>query len=128
MPTKRNTEAPAAANRSDRPDSLAHRVLLDDPPGFRPFRGSGLFERIGGQPTVDELVDRLYDGISDDPRLRPLFPRDLAEGRAHSKLFFAEWLGGPGRYSEQAWAGLKHRHDDVPITRELAGRWLGHFR
>lgn len=119
MPTNRNA-AP--------PDSLAHRVLLEHPRGFRPFRGGGLFERIGGQPTVDRLVDRLYDGISGDPRLRPLFPRDLAEGRAMSKLFFAEWLGGPGRYTEQAWAGLKHRHDDVPITRELAGRWLGHFR
>jgi hemoglobin len=119
MPTNGSTVAP---------DSLAHRVLLDQPRSFRPFRGTGLFDRIGGQPTVDQLVDRLYDGISGDPRLRPLFPHDLAVGRAMSKLFFAEWLGGPGRYSEQAWAGLKHRHDDVPITRELAGRWLGHFR
>ncbi len=119
MPPNRNTVPP---------DSLAHRVLLDHPPGFRPFRGTGLFERIGGQPTVDELVNRLYDGISGDPRLRPLFPRDLAEGRAMQKLFFAEWLGGPGRYSEQAWTGLRHRHDDVPITPALADRWLGHFR
>jgi truncated hemoglobin YjbI/ankyrin repeat protein len=108
--------------------SLEHRSLLEHPAGFRPFRGSELFHRIGGQPTVDELVDRLYDGLEHDEHLRPLFPRDLAHGRAMQKLFFAEWLGGPGRYSEQSTAGLKHRHDGVAITPALAGRWLGHFR
>src|SRR5882672_7845503 len=42
---------------------LEHRGFLDHAPGFRPFRDSGLFERIGGQPTVDGLVDLLYEGI-----------------------------------------------------------------
>jgi truncated hemoglobin YjbI len=107
--------------------SLDHRRLLNHAPGFRPFRGTDMFERIGGQPTVDRLVDLLYDGIEDDDQLRPLFPRDLASGRSMQKLFFAEWLGGPRRYSEQAYAGLKHRHDGRPITPELASRWLGHF-
>jgi truncated hemoglobin YjbI len=108
--------------------SLEHRVLLDHPAGFRPFRGSELFHRIGGQRTVDDLIDRLYDGLEADEQLRLLFPRDLAHGRAMQKLFFAEWLGGPGRYSEQSTAGLKHRHDGVAITPALADRWLAHFR
>jgi hemoglobin len=108
--------------------SLEHRRLLDHPPGFRPFRGTGLFERIGGQPTIDRLVDLLYAGIEDDEQLRPLFPRDLADGRSMQKLFFGEWLGGPRRYSEQSHAGLAHRHDGLPITPVLASRWLGHFR
>ena len=42
-------------------------------------------------------------------------------------MFFAEWLGGPRRYSEVAWTDLKHSHDGKPITHALAGRWLGHF-
>lgn len=107
---------------------LEHHSLLDHPPGFRPFRGSDLFERIGGQQTVDRLVDLLYGGIGDDEQLRPLFPRDLADGRSMQKLFFCEWLGGPPRYSEQSHAGLRHRHDGLPITAALASRWLGHFR
>jgi len=107
---------------------LDHRSLLDHAAGFRPFRGTGLFERIGGQPTVDRLVDLLYEGIANDEQLRPLFPPDLADGRSMQKLFFAEWLGGPGRYSEQAHAGLRHRHDGLPITPALASRWLEHFR
>jgi hemoglobin len=106
---------------------IEHRSLLDHPPGFRPFRGTGLFERIGGQPAIDRLVDLLYEGIGDDDQLRPLFPRDIAHSRSMQKLFFAEWLGGPGRYSEQAHAGLRHRHDGLPITPGLADRWLGHF-
>jgi len=107
---------------------LEHRGLLDHPPGFRPFRGSGLFGRIGGQPAIDRLVDLLYAGLQDDGQLRPLFPRDLADGRSMQKLFFGEWLGGPRRYSEQSRAGLGHRHDGLPITPALASRWLGHFR
>jgi truncated hemoglobin YjbI len=107
---------------------LEHRSLLDHPPGFRPFRGTDLFERIGGQPTIDRLVDLLYEGFEDDEQLRPLFPRDLADGRSMQKLFFAEWLGGPRRYSEQSHAGLRHRHNGLPITSALARRWLGHFR
>jgi hemoglobin len=104
---------------------LEHRSLLDHPPGFRMFRGIDLFERIGGQPTIDRLVDLLYEGIGDDDQLRPLFPRDVAAGQRMQKLFFAEWLGGLPRYSEQAHAGLRHSHDGLPITPALASRWLG---
>jgi truncated hemoglobin YjbI/ankyrin repeat protein len=108
--------------------SLEHRRLLDHPVDFRPFRGSGLFERVGGQPTVDRLVDLLYQGIEDDDQLRPLFKGDLAGRRPGTKLFFAEFLGGPRRYSERAYAGMGHTHDGLPITTALAGRWLRHFR
>jgi truncated hemoglobin YjbI len=124
--------SPAAApygsgTDSAHPVSLEHRSLLDHPPGFRTFRGTELFERIGGQSTIDRLVDLLYEGIGDDDQLRPLFPRDLAGSRSMQKLFFAEWLGGPRRYSEQAHAGLRHSHDGLPITPAIADRWLGHF-
>jgi hemoglobin len=110
------------------PASLAHRCLLSHPLSFRPFRGTGLFERIGGQLAIDKLVDLLYAAIENDRQLRPLFPREMAGSRAMQKLFFAEWLGGPRRYSEHAHGGLGQRHDDLPVTPALASRWLGHFR
>ena len=116
------------ASQPDSPVGLEHRRLLDHPPGFRTFRGTDLFQRIGGQPTINKLVDLLYEGIGDDGQLRPLFPRDLTAGRSMSKLFFAEWLGGPRLYSEQAHAGLGQRHAGRPITPALAVRWLGHFQ
>jgi len=110
------------------PAGLEHRRLLGYPPGVRPLRDGDLLERIGGQPSIDTLVDLLYEGIAGDDQLRPLFPRDLTHSRSMSKLFFAEWLGGPRHYSEQSHAGMRQRHGDLPITPALAGRWLGHFR
>src|SRR5204862_7939562 len=70
----------AALRRQPTPSTgtgLEHRGFLDYAPGFRPFRGTDLFERIGGQPTVDRLVDLVYEGIEDDDQLRPLFGRHL---------------------------------------------------
>jgi truncated hemoglobin YjbI/ankyrin repeat protein len=90
--------------------------------------GPDLFERTGGQPTINALVDLLYEGIGDDDQLRPLFGGGLGDSRSMSKLFFAEWLGGPRHYSERAYAGLRQRHGGLPITPALADRWLGHFR
>src|SRR5215472_2115011 len=112
----------------DLPDPLAHRYLLGQPLDYRPFAGSDLFARVGGQATVDRLVDLLYDGFEADPALRPLFGRDLTSGRANQKVFFAQWLGGGQRYAERSYSGLVHRHESVPITRAVAGRWLHHFQ
>ncbi len=112
----------------DLPDPLAHRYLLGRPLDYRPFAGSDLFARVGGQATVDRLVDLLYDAFGADPALRPLFPRDLTGGRAGQKVFFAQWLGGSHRYAERSYSGLVHRHESVPITPSVAGRWLHHFQ
>src|SRR5215472_12619505 len=112
----------------DLPDPLAHRYLLGQPLDYRPFAGSDLFARVGGQATVDRLIDLLYDGFEADPALRPLFPRDLTGGRAGQKMFFAQWLGGGHRYAERSYSGLAHRHESVPITPFVAGRWLHHFQ
>jgi truncated hemoglobin YjbI/ankyrin repeat protein len=122
--------APPSASPTDaaRAAGLDHRSLLDQPLDPRVFHGSDLFERIGGQPTVDRLVDLLYDAIVDDDQLRPLFGRDLIARRSMARLFFAEWLGGPPRYSERAYRSLGASHADLPITPALTGRWLGHFR
>ncbi len=109
------------------PEGLEHRRLLGYPPDVGPYAGADLFGRIG-QPSIDRLVDLLYEGIGGDDQLRPLFPRDLAHSRSMSKLFFSEWLGGPRHYSEQSHAGMRQRHSDLPITAALAGRWLEHFR
>ena len=73
-------------------------------------------------------VIALYDRFEDDRVIRPLFGRDLSSGREAQKRFFAEWLGGPPRYSESAWGALYRHHEDLPITRALAERWLGHLR
>jgi hemoglobin len=93
----------------------------------RPLQNSSFFERIGGQATIDRLVDSLYDHIEADAVIRPFFGRDLASSRNRQKRFFCEWLGGPPRYSESAWGGLHQHHEDLPITAAVAERWLQHL-
>jgi truncated hemoglobin YjbI/ankyrin repeat protein len=105
---------------------MDHRRFLAHPEAHRPFAGGDLFARIGGRAAIDTLVDGLYDGIEVDAALRPLFGRDLATEREAQKRFFTDWLGGEGNYRPQL--PLKHRHDLLPITSALAGRWLAHFR
>ena len=108
-------------------EGLAHRRHVRNVHDFHPFHGTNLFERIGGQPSVDRVVDAFYHALEQDTELRSLFPADLAATRHMHGLFFAEWLDGPPRYSEQAHGGLAHRHDGLPITTALAEKWLTHF-
>ena len=107
---------------------VGHRRFLDHAPDLRPLPDGTLFDRIGGQATVDRLVDSLYDRFEADAVLRPFFGRHLVNGRDRQKRFFAEWLGGPPRYSESAWGSLYRHHEDLPITGAVAERWLGYLR
>jgi truncated hemoglobin YjbI/ankyrin repeat protein len=106
---------------------VSHRCFLDAP-GLRPLQDGTVFDRIGGQATVDRLVDCLYDRFEADDVIRPFFGTSLANGRSKQKRFFAEWLGGPPRYSDSAWGALYQHHEDLPITGAIAERWLDHFR
>jgi len=110
------------------PPRMEHRRLLAHAETHRPFVGSGLFERIGGAATVRRLIAGLYDGIEGDPELRRLFARDLTLERESQQRFFSEWLGAEQEYTNRAHLPLKHRHDLLPITAELAAKWLAHFR
>jgi truncated hemoglobin YjbI/ankyrin repeat protein len=105
---------------------MEHRRFLAHPEAHRPFAGSDLFAHIGGRAAIAVLVDGLYDRIETDAALQPLFGRDLSREREAQKRFFADWLGGEGGYRTHL--PLKHRHDLLPITRALAGKWLAHFR
>jgi hypothetical protein len=63
-------------------DGIEHRRFLDTSAPRR-LNDAGVFARIGGQPTVDRMVDALYDRFEEDPMLRPLFGSDLAVERAN---------------------------------------------
>ena len=62
-----------------------------------------LYERLGGEPGIDKLVDRLVDRHLDNPRIAKRWSRlddeAMARGRAMAKQFFAVGSGGPGEYT-----------------------------
>ena len=92
-------------------------------------RKPSLYDRIGGRPVVEAIIDRLYTAIEADPTLRALFPDDLGPGRRHQQWFFEEWLGGERRYTARRGSPrLGKRHQPFAITRQAATSWLGHMR
>ena len=86
------------------------------------------FDRWGGEPFFTALIDRFYEGVAADPLLRPMYPDDLTESRAHLALFLMQYWGGPPAYSEQrGHPRLRMRHAPFPIGTAEADAWLRHM-
>lgn len=84
-----------------------------------------VYERLGGLPFFDALVDRFYDGVEHDDVLRPLYPEDLGPSRRHLALFLAQYWGGPRTYeSERGHPRLRQRHFPFEIGPEGRDAWL----
>ena len=87
-----------------------------------------LYDLVGGEAWFVDLVDRFYDGVEQDPVLRPLYPDDLTESRAHMAGFLVQYWGGPGTYSEQrGHPRLRMRHAPFVISRTERDAWLAHM-
>jgi hemoglobin len=89
-----------------------------------------LYDRVGGLPFFERLVDRFYVGVAEDDVLRPLYPEpDLAGARRRLTLFLAQYWGGPGSYSqERGHPRLRARHFPFSIGGAERDRWLVHMR
>jgi len=90
--------------------------------------GQTAYERWGGEAFFTLLIDRFYEGVSADPLLRPLYPEDLTESKAHLALFLMQYWGGPRQYSEQrGHPRLRMRHAPFVIGTAQADAWLRHM-
>ena len=86
------------------------------------------FERWGGQPFFDALVEQFYVGVVDDPVLRPMYPDDLAESKAHLALFLGQYWGGPETYNQvRGHPRLRMRHAPFVIGNDEAEAWMRHM-
>ncbi|MFM8999823.1 MAG: globin [Actinomycetota bacterium] len=88
------------------------------------------FEVAGGMPFFERLVGRFYEGVAEDPVLRPLYPEtDLAPAARRLTLFLVQYWGGPTTYAEErGHPRLRMRHADFPIDADVRDRWMGHMR
>jgi hemoglobin len=90
--------------------------------------GSTPFTLIGGQLTIDRLVDRFYDLMDTLPEarvIRALHPKDLGTIRVVLKKYLAQWLGGPTTYSEErGHPRLRARHLPFSIGDEERDAWM----
>lgn len=86
---------------------------------------STLYERIGGEAGIKELILAFYVKVLADPELGPFF-RDSSIEKLHSmqREFFAMALGGPVRYTGRS---LAHVHHGRGITMSHFARFTGHL-
>jgi hemoglobin len=86
------------------------------------------YERWGGEPFFTALIDRFYQGVAADPLLRPMYPDDLTESKAHLALFLMQYWGGPRSYSDlRGHPRLRMRHAPFAIGRAESDAWLRHM-
>jgi hemoglobin len=88
------------------------------------------FQEVGGTETFRKLVDNFYEGVAEDPLLRPMYPEeDLGPAKERLRMFLEQYWGGPHTYSEQrGHPRLRLRHNVFPITPSAKDAWLKHMR
>jgi hemoglobin len=84
-----------------------------------------LYDEIGGQATIDKLVDAFYPRVYEDKELRPLFEGDMEEIKRKQRMFLPQFLGGPALYSQEFGPpAMRQRHLPHEVTPKRALAWL----
>ncbi|MRH43395.1 globin [Aquibacillus halophilus] len=84
-----------------------------------------IYEAIGGQTKIEELVTAFYNRVAVHPELIPIFPNDLTETARKQTQFLTQFFGGPPLYMEEhGHPMLRKRHFDFPITPTRKNAWL----
>jgi hemoglobin len=85
-------------------------------------------EYVGGDAFFVDLVERFYAGVALDTLLRPMYPADLTESKAHLAGFLIQFWGGSQAYSEQrGHPRLRMRHGPFAIGEAEAAAWYRHM-
>ncbi len=92
--------------------------------------GITFYEAAGGSETFEHLVRRFYEGVANDPVLRPLYPEeDLGPAEERLRLFLIQYWGGPRTYSDRrGHPRLRMRHAPFRVGARERDRWLEHMR
>ena len=73
--------------------------------------GPTLYERLGGAPAIDAVVDELYSRILSDPDLAPFFNRvNLRSQKGRMRAFVTMVTGGPNEYHGRDMKTAHQRH------------------
>jgi Truncated hemoglobins len=88
-----------------------------------------LYERIG-PAAFDKLVKVFYEGVAQDPLLKPMYPEaDLGPAERRLKMFLEQYWGGPDTYQqERGHPRLRMRHFPFKIGPKARDSWLSHMR
>lgn len=87
-----------------------------------------MYDLVGGDEKLRELVDRFYDLMDLEPgfaELRAMHPPSLEISRDKLYHFLSGWTGGPDLYTPRyGQAFLRARHLPFPIGTSVRDQWL----
>lgn len=84
-----------------------------------------LFERVGGEQAIAELIDQFYDRVVADPELKPFFKNvSMVKLRRMQRDFFSAALDGPINYTGRP---LGYVHHGRGITKHHFSLYVGHL-
>jgi hemoglobin len=84
-----------------------------------------IFERIGGEASVDAAVELFYEKVLADEALAPFFDGvNVKAQRRQQKAFLTAALGGPGNYRGR---DMKAAHSRLDIEEKHFGLVAGHL-
>lgn len=85
-----------------------------------------MYEWIGGEETIQRIVEAFYPKVQANPIIGPLFPEDITPVMEKQTMFLTQFFGGPPLYSnEYGHPMMRARHMPFEITLERANAWLG---
>jgi len=87
------------------------------------------YERVGGEATFEKLTRVFYEGVKDDPILKPMYPEeDLGPAERRLRMFLEQYWGGPDTYQqERGHPRLRMRHFEFKINPAAKTAWLKHM-
>jgi hemoglobin len=87
-----------------------------------------LYDAVGGEQRVRELVDRFYDLMELEPEfagIRALHPTPMDGSRDKLFMFLSGWMGGPDLFVERyGHPRLRARHLPFAIGTKERDQWL----
>lgn len=88
------------------------------------------YERVGGAEVFAKLASVFYQGVRNDPLLKPMYPEeDLAPAERRLRMFLEQYWGGPDTYQqERGHPRLRMRHAPFPIGPKAKEAWLKNMR
>lgn len=91
--------------------------------------GNTIYDRLGGEEKLKELVKKFYDIMATDPLAKECFAthagRDIGESGEKLFMFLSGIMGGPPLYQEKiGHPRLRMRHSPFAISGVEAKEWL----
>jgi hemoglobin len=107
-------------------ESVTQRIKDSKVERFKmPDNHPTLFEQIGGEQMIVEVVDDFYDRVLADPELKPFFKNTSMEKlRYMQQEFFSAALDGPITYTGKP---LSHVHHGRGITKHHFTLFVNHL-